>query len=81
MFEAKINHILWKWKEEANLTEPMLYGLDFDTKIITLYTLQPGRLIGAKGHLYDKYLKEIQDFWPYFKDFYIVEVKGMAGSV
>ena len=81
MFEAKINHILWKWKEEANLTEPVLYGLDFDTKIITLYTLQPGRLIGAKGYLYDKYLKEIQDFWPYFKDFYIVEVKGMAGSV
>lgn len=53
---------LEKWKKESGATYPILYKLRYLPKELSIFTAQPGWLIGKGGVLIDKYtaiLKEI----------------------
>ena len=71
-----VEKVMKKWLKEAKLKEDIHYNIDYDEKIITIYTTRPGWLIGAKGYLVEKYSLIMQEKWSSFSDFKFVEMWG-----
>ena len=53
MYDRLIQKIIKKWKKEAGATRVVQWT--YKDGILTLYTGQPGFMIGKAGKLYDKY--------------------------
>lgn len=71
-----VEKVIKKWLKEAKLKEDIHYNIDYDEKIITIYTTRPGWLIGAKGCLVEKYSLIMQEKWSSFSGFKFVEMWG-----
>ena len=53
MTGKRIQRIVKQWKEEAGVTRVIQWT--YKDGILTLYTAQPGFMIGKAGKLFDKY--------------------------
>lgn len=65
-------HILKEWKKEAKSTKPLQYK--YKDGVLTIYTSQPGYLIGKAGHLYNKYRERLLKNFPKLKEIKMEEV-------
>lgn len=68
--------VMKKWLKEAKLKEDIYYNIDYNERIITIYTTRPGWLIGKQGYLVEKYTSIMQDKWNSFVGFKFIEVWG-----
>lgn len=62
----RIQIILKAWKEESGVTRVIQFRYNYSDRVLTIYTSQPGWLIGRGGDIYKKYneilKQEIRDF-------------------
>lgn len=54
-FVDPICEIMYKWRKEANIEEPVMIKYDYNKETMFIYTTKPGWFIGYHGRLYDKY--------------------------
>lgn len=59
--------IIKQWKEECGVHSPIQFKFSLLNDTLTIYTSQPGYLIGAEGHTYIKYKDMLK------KEFYFDE--------
>lgn len=71
-----IERIIREWLNESKLQEDVMYDIDCDTRIITIYTTRPGWLIGVGGHLVNKYIEKTREAWSRFENFHFKEIWG-----
>ena len=71
-----VEKVMEKWLKEAKLKEDIQYNIDYDEKIVTIYTTHPGYLIGMRGRLIEKYNSIMQKKWDSFAGFKFVEMWG-----
>lgn len=69
-----MSNLFKQWKEEACLNNPVLYDINWDENVITIYTTKPGYLIGERGILVTRYTDAMRKIWPSFKSFKFKEV-------
>ena len=72
----RIERVIFHWKGDAGLQEPVMYDVNYDTKEILIYSTRPGWLIGRKGELVYKYEDFMRAVWPGFKGFKFKETQG-----
>ena len=56
-----VTSIIRRWRKEAGIKQTLYYNIDFDKRIITIFTHRPGILIGYHGKLVTKYQKELNE--------------------
>lgn len=56
-----IRNILKQWKAEAKATRVIQFRYDSSTGVLSIYTSQPGYLIGRYGNLVEKYKQILKD--------------------
>lgn len=69
----KIQKILKKWKKESGVMRVIQYT--YKNGLLTIYTSQPGWLIGKKGELANKYIQIFKKEIPDFKDLTFIETE------
>ena len=69
----KIQKILKKWKKESGAMRVIQYT--YKNGLLTIYTSQPGWLIGKKGELANKYKQIFKKEIPDFKDLTFIETE------
>ena len=72
----KIERVIFHWKGDSHLQEPVMYDVNYDTKEILIYSTRPGWLIGREGELVHKYEDFMRAVWPAFKGFKFKETQG-----
>lgn len=61
-----IRSILKQWKTEAKATRVIQFKYNYSTGVLSIYTSQPGYLIGRHGDLVEKYKQVLKESIPSF---------------
>lgn len=71
-----LTSIIEEWKKDANYNYPVLIARYYNSSL-TLCTAYPGRLIGFKGEMVNKYLSKLHELPKYENICYINWVETM----
>lgn len=59
MYPSAVEEILKEWKRKSGSTKPLMYRIK--DNVLSIYTSQPGWLIGKGAYLVDEYSAKIKE--------------------